>query len=467
VIRRLALAALFAALAPWAPAQAAPVRPLEIAPLAYRVDAAATLGRAKVTLDVVTTLTVTAPAGGMERLTIGVAARRFGAWADRSLSVDGVARPFAWANRTTMRLELDLAEAPWAAGSTHTVRIAGRIDWRRSSDDQGMLRRIRSGGRTILTFGDMLPMPMEDPRSEAFSDPLSAPVAEEVRFSLHSILPLAAASVIASGERVAGPGSGTGHDWTFAIAPSRSFALVIAEGYRTSARSVAVSDPSGATRTMVVSAHGTSAAQRRADLDTAAAAVAAIEGRFGQGPYGRLRVVAVPGVGFAHEFPGMVLIGGKFSGASRRHIVRHEVAHQWWDVLVATDQGDDPWMDETLTEWSALGLSGLRVRSTSCTRPIDGPNRPTAGYYTVFFGAGNYWDCVYLRGPRLFVAVARALGAARLDACLADYAQGHRFASPPPAALVSALRGCAESAGESAAVEAALARYLSAGTLGR
>lgn len=448
-------------------APASLVTPLTISPMTYRAEADFLLNRARTSFRVRSTLTITAPSEGMDALTIAVAARAFGAWRDRALRVDGIDVPFRYDAPGGMALQLDLTAAPWEGGSVHEVIVEGVIIPGRSSNTQGLLRRLGSGRSLVITMGDMLPLPMEQPRSVVFADPLSAPAAESIRATIRSATDLPAAGVIAAGELVDGPSSGVGRSWTYLIAPARSYSFLIAPSYGRSRTTLELPDVDGTMRTMTVTTHGPTASGRRADLATAAAAVRDLWSRFGPGPYFRLAVASIPGVGFAHEFPGLVTVGGVFRGGTRRHIVRHEVAHQWWQTMVATDQGRDPWMDETIAEWSAQQLQGATAapRPTRCAKPIDGPAYRATGYYRTFFGVGQYWDCVYLRGPRLFYAVADAVGDERLDACLASYAQAHRFGSPAPAVLIGALRDCAASDAEREAIEAAIATYLTPATL--
>ena len=443
------------------------VAPLAIRSMTYRAEADFLLNRARTSFRVRSTLTITAPSEGMDRLTIAVAARAFGAWSDRMLRVDGIEVPFTYDAPRGMALQLDLTAAPWEGGSVHEVVVEGVIVPGRSRSTQGLLRRLGSGRSLVITMGDMLPLPMERPRSAVFTDPLSAPAAESIRATIRSATNLPASGVIAGGELIDGPTSGVGRSWTYLIAPARSFSFLIAPGYGRSSATLELPDVDGTLRTMTITTHGPTRAGRRADLATAIAAVRALWSRFGPGPYFRLAIATVPRVSFAHEFPGLVTVGGTFTGAWRRHVVRHEVAHQWWQTMVATDQGRDPWMDETITEWSAQRLAGAThaTQTTACTRPIDGPSYRATGYYRTLFGAGQYFDCVYLRGPRLFYAVGDVVGDARLEACLAAYAQANRFASPAPAVLIRAFRDCAETDAERAGVEAAIATYLTPATL--
>jgi aminopeptidase N len=58
------------------------------------------------------------------------------------------------------------------------------------------------------------------------------------------------------------------------------------------------------------------------------------------------------------EYPGAVLITDTLyemgSEDILEYVVAHEVAHQWWYAMVGNDEIDDPWLDESLTEYSTL-----------------------------------------------------------------------------------------------------------------
>ena len=438
-----------------------------IAPMDYEVQAEVALNARLTRLRVRTTLTITAPAGGSESLVLGVTARRYRAYRDVAVTVDGVAHAFTYNGPRSMALRLDLRDAPWVEGSVHQVVVEGVISPGASTDRQGLLRRFGSGGATVISAGDLLPLPMERPRTAVFADPLSAPSARAIEVTITSARELPTSAIIASGERLEEPSGGRGRRWVYRIAPARSFALIIAPSYGSSETTFELPDTDGQSQRFLLSAHGPSAAARADDLTIAEGALRDLWSRFGPGPHHALKVVSIPGVSFAHEYPGLVTVGLRFNSIDRQHVVRHEVIHQWWHTIVATDQGRDPWMDETLTEWAAQRLEGATAttRGTNCTKPIDGPSYRMDGYYRSFFGANQYWDCVYLRGPRLLFAIGDALGHERLEDCLANYVQAHRFASPAPAVLVAVLRTCAVSDEEASEVERALARYLSPATI--
>jgi hypothetical protein len=347
-----------------------------------------------------------------------------------------------------MGLRFDLSASPWAPGSTHTISLAGLIDWTKSTDTQGHLRRIGSGttigSSLVLTAGDQLPLPIEHAYYPTFSDAVSAFPARSITFTLVSPVDLPTAGVAMAGTRVSGTPASAGRTWTYQIENARSYALAIGMRYGRTSRTISLPSAAGGSRPVVVSAFGATASGRAADLSATVFALQKMSAKFGAGPYADYKVIAASAGGFAHEFSGAAFIGNSFTGANRTAVVRHEVAHQWFYALVASDQAADGWMDESLSTFSENRIAGYTkfYRPGNCSRPIDGPNRPTTDYYRSFFGTNSLWECVYLRGNRFWMTVGQTIGFTKLEGCLRGYVQSNRFATPGPVVLAQALVDC-------------------------
>jgi aminopeptidase N len=104
-------------------------------------------------------------------------------------------------------------------------------------------------------------------------------------------------------------------------------------------------------------------------LDAAELALRRYTEWYGAYPYPRLTVVDVPeaGIGMGGmEYPTLVAAGagkspergGFFGGGARglKMLIYHEVAHQWWQSLVATNEAEAPWLDEGLADYSTARL---------------------------------------------------------------------------------------------------------------
>lgn len=466
ILRFALVATLLAAIAP-APV-AAQVGESNAPDLSYSVVATGTVNRALTQMRLDTTLTITAPVDGLTRLVLGVAPRGLRAWTSETASIDGrVTNAVRWTD--TMGLTFDLSVAPWEPGSIHTVRVVGTIDWTRSADRQGRLRRVGSTtyGGVTLTAGDFLPLPIERAYHPTFSDSLSAFVADSITFTLKVDRDIRGRGVALAGTHLAGPTDATiGRRWSSRIEHARSYAFVLSQTYRSTATTVTLPLADGSSGQVRVRAVGPWALGRSVDLTTAVRALTDLSSRFGPGPYRDYTLVSVTAGGFAHEFPGLVFIGSSFRQPARKGVINHEVAHQWWYALSANDQAEDSWMDESLANYSQSRLAGATsAPAANCSRPIDGPNRVDRAYYLSFFGTDSLWQCVYKRGLRFWMALGETVGFTHLDRCLADYLAANRFVRRGTVVLAQWLRDCGAAVGHEAEVLTLLRRYLSAPTV--
>ncbi len=106
-------------------------------------------------------------------------------------------------------------------------------------------------------------------------------------------------------------------------------------------------------------------------LDATEAAMRHYGQWYGPYPYPRITVVDVPdeapGAG-GMEYPTLVAAGtmsmlGLGSSVTRTGfdrslelLVAHELGHQWWQSMVGFNEAEEPWLDEGLTDYSALRL---------------------------------------------------------------------------------------------------------------
>jgi hypothetical protein len=231
-------------------------------------------------------------------------------------------------------------------------------------------------------------------------------------------------------------------------------------------------------------------ASGREVLDVAATALEIFTRRFGPYPYTQLDVVEAPLVGGAGgvELSGMVTVSTMFyrpmsaSGASsaggdagllgqllaavggaggqgvdleaRRHamievVTAHEVAHQWWHVLVGSDSREHPWQDECLAQFSALLY--LRERHGAARADEEDRQQVVSSYHmmrmmgradgavdrpvSAFGDPLSYAGLVYGKGPHVYVALRRLLGDARFFGALRQYVDANRFRIAAPRAL--------------------------------
>ncbi|WP_120168945.1 M1 family metallopeptidase [Thermohalobacter berrensis] len=79
---------------------------------------------------------------------------------------------------------------------------------------------------------------------------------------------------------------------------------------------------------------------------------------FGKYPYDEYKVVASDFFVGGMEYPNLVMIDNEIynyqSPDILEYIIVHETAHQWWYGVVGNDEVDEPWLDESITEYSTI-----------------------------------------------------------------------------------------------------------------
>jgi aminopeptidase N len=178
-------------------------------------------------------------------------------------------------------------------------------------------------------------------------------------------------------------------------------------------------------------------------LDVASKAIEVFGTRYAPYPYTEFDIVSTPTLALGIEYPGMTAItsriydvGSDYRGAPAslymESTVAHEVGHQWFYNLVGDDQLDDPWLDESLTQFITLqyyadqhGSGGEEGFSSSLESRWESVGRadipiglPVAGYQGREYGA-----IVYGRGPLFFVALREEIGTETFDSFIRDYTE--------------------------------------------
>ncbi|MFN8455670.1 MAG: M1 family metallopeptidase [Anaerolineae bacterium] len=146
---------------------------------------------------------------------------------------------------------------------------------------------------------------------------------------------------------------------------------------------------------------------------------------FGPYPYAEFDIVATPTTAGGVEYPGIVVIAQNLydqQGGFFEHAAVHEVAHQWWYGLVGNDQIDNPWLDESLTNYSTIfyweAVEGpevaQKIQEDLFLAPYEyakeqGQDRGVMGPVSDF-SLGEYGLFVYGKGPLFFNALRQEVG---------------------------------------------------------
>jgi aminopeptidase N len=133
--------------------------------------------------------------------------------------------------------------------------------------------------------------------------------------------------------------------------------------------------------------------------------------------------------------------------------VAHETGHQWFYNLVGNDQLDDPWLDESLTQFATLqyyedeyGTQGASGFEDSLKGRWDSVNdeKIPIGLPVAKYNDQEYGAIVYGRGPLFFVALREEMGAESFNAFLKDYTETLSWKISTPETLQSlAEKHCA------------------------
>jgi aminopeptidase N len=146
---------------------------------------------------------------------------------------------------------------------------------------------------------------------------------------------------------------------------------------------------------------------------------------FGPYPYAEFDIVATPTTAGGVEYPGVVVVAENVysqNGIFFPYVVAHEVAHQWWYGLVGNDQIDEPWLDESLTNYSTIlyweEVAGEDTAANVIETFFQGPYRRAKNQNmdqavlgaVSDYGQTDYGTFIYGKGPLFFDALRRDVG---------------------------------------------------------
>lgn len=172
------------------------------------------------------------------------------------------------------------------------------------------------------------------------------------------------------------------------------------------------------------------------------------------GPYGwETLVVVIPprgaegGAGM--EYPGFFTAAGPWRANSALPILHdevsaHELGHQWFQSMLASNEVAAPFLDEGLTDWitgdfmqrlhgrdgSVVNLGPVRLGAFEMRRAmveLAPRHTPIARPAHEFTTSADYGAGVYAGTASLLETIARTWGRARVHRALGSYARAHRF----------------------------------------
>lgn len=264
---------------------------------------------------------------------------------------------------------------------------------------------------------------------------------QDASFYLVQVTAPKAMTLVASGLKVVESTSGEQQTLVFAAGPARDFYLAGSEDYTVLSQSDGQTVVNVYTRADQV--EGSKVA-----LQSAVDALNSYSKRFAPYPYTEFDVVCIPMDGaYGIEYPGITGINQALfnSDASVNGIpaftllestTAHETGHQWFYNLVGSDQANEPWLDEAVTQY-VTGLAFLdRYGSAGWQGNVDSWKarwaRVDNADLPIGLPAGDYQGreysaIVYGRGPLFLQAMAEEMGSSTFDAFLGDYVQQNEW----------------------------------------
>lgn len=199
------------------------------------------------------------------------------------------------------------------------------------------------------------------------------------------------------------------------------------------------------------------------ELETLRFALPHLGARYGKYPYPGLTVVhppaSAPEAG-GMEYPTLITTGYPTWIPRGLHLVEtvtmHELAHQWFYGLVASNENAWPFLDEGLTSYaeheamaawkgpgSGMDLFGLTVGAVEAqaeqARQFGHDERIAKGAGAFSTGAA-YGALIYSRTATVLETLARTYGKEKMDRAMGVYARRFRFRHPVPDDFLGVIR---------------------------
>ncbi|MFD2614550.1 M1 family metallopeptidase [Paenibacillus gansuensis] len=169
---------------------------------------------------------------------------------------------------------------------------------------------------------------------------------------------------------------------------------------------------------------------------------------YGQYPYSTLSIVVPPAEGNGAggmEYPTLVTAFGADSidpGYDLERVVVHEIAHQYWYGMVASNEFEEAWLDEGFASYSEdkimekeYGVApNLPVESSYITSPA--PLKQLSWKYR---GHNHYAENVYTRAKLVLLGIEREIGTKMMNKVIRAYFVKWKFKHPSTADFQTVL----------------------------
>ena len=374
-----------------------------------------------------------------------------GALTIAALSVDGqpAAPSYALAN-SLMRVPL---APPLEAGGQVLVRMEFAVTAPTEAEANYGVLASSEGVLTLAHFYPLMAVYDEQGWSDAAPSPYGDLTYADAGFYLVKVTAPEHLVLVASGSEVGRKASAKNQVVAFAAGPGRDFYLAASKDYVKQTETVGE---------VTLNSYAPENLREGAQLALQAArrALEIFNERYGAYPYTEFDLAAAPILALGVEYPGMTTLNAalydpdeSFNGTPASIYLEataaHEVGHQWFYNMVGSDQLNEPWLDESLTQYvtwqyyedayGAAGAAGFRQSLEGRWQSVERAEIPI-GLPVSAYEDNEYASIVYGRGAFFFEALAQQMGAAAFDEFMKDYAQRYQWGI----ASGEALKGLAE-----------------------
>lgn len=290
------------------------------------------------------------------------------------------------------------------------------------------------------TFYPMLAVYDETGWHAGKPDPTGDLTYTDVSFYLVTVHAADKVALIASGNEIKSEHSNGEQTTTFAIGPAHDFYLAASTRYSKWSQQVGE---------VTVNSYAFPEYEKAGllALQTAVNAITIFSTHIAPYPYSEFDVISSPMRALGIEYPGMTSIGINmydFEDQSSSYsneialesTIAHEVGHQWFYNLVGNDQLDEPWLDESMTQY-LTGLyylyqygksAAISYRSSWDSRwqRIDRETIPI-GLPVSAYDDTTYSPIIYGRGPYFAMALETEMGETVFAEFLKTYAAKYQW----------------------------------------
>lgn len=261
------------------------------------------------------------------------------------------------------------------------------------------------------------------------------PTYADASFFLVSVDAPAELVLVGSGREVDRVDNGNKQVVTFAAGPARDFYLVASKDYTVISRTI------GEVTINSYAPIGMEAGAQLA-IDATIRSFSYFGKKLTPYPYTEFDIISSPTYALGIEYPGVTAItdriydlGNSLSGTPNsimlESTVVHEVGHQWFYNMVGNDQLNEPWLDESLSQfitwgyyanqYGSVGASGWEQSLHGRWDSASDKKMPIGMPVSAYGDGSDYSAIIYGRGAFFFEALSEKMGEQNFDLFLQDY----------------------------------------------